>query len=87
MYFTGAREGPVTTDHAVHWRLPPRPVPTGPFKPIQRELVCQTASPGNDRPAHASWTPTAALWLDFKSDDNANANGDSHTSHLRPAAE
>ncbi|HEV3451321.1 MAG TPA: family 43 glycosylhydrolase [Acidimicrobiia bacterium] len=52
--------------------------PTGPFKPVQRMLVCQVLHRGTIDPRTFVDTD-GTLWLHFKSDDNANAHGDSHT--------
>jgi beta-xylosidase len=54
------------------------PSPTGPFTPVQRLLVCQLDHLGSIDPRTFVDTD-GSLWLHWKSDENADTEGVSHT--------
>jgi beta-xylosidase len=53
--------------------------PTGPFKPVERLLVCQLDRRGSIDP-RTFVDGDGTLWLHWKSDDNADPNGTRHAS-------
>jgi len=60
--------------------------PAGPFTPSADVLVCQTDHRGSIDPRIFIGL-TGAMWLDWKSDDNADVNAHQSHVHLRPALE
>jgi beta-xylosidase len=76
MYFTALVKGQAARTECIGTAT--ATTPAGPFTPSADVLVCQTDHRGSIDPRIFIGL-TGAMWLDWKSDDNADVNGTSHT--------
>ncbi len=79
LYFTAQVKGQPARTECIGTATAPASTPAGPFTPSPGLLVCQTDHRGSIDP-RTFIDPTGAMWLDWKSDDNADTGGTTHTS-------
>jgi beta-xylosidase len=76
LYFTALVKGQAARTECIGTAT--ASTPAGPFTPNSGLLVCQTDHRGSIDP-RTFIDPTGTMWLDWKSDDNADTEGASHS--------